>query len=301
MRISQSMSTKIIIVVFCLICLSMQTAVSDTITPAEWGTIINLSGRQRMLSQKMSKEILLISLNYNKAENLSALEKTADLFDKTLKGLRDGAPELSLPPTTSRRILRQIDRKIAPVWRAFFRQVQEIINAKTVSPDQLNAVIKNNIPLLSEMNKCVKLYEKEASKSGVEMDLKLAVTINLAGKQRMLTQKMSKEFFIIANTPNSQANQLSLQETYTLFDRTLKGLLDGDTMLELPGTKDQAIRDQLSKVQSLWQDFKPLMEYGAKTKGAVSAEKIGDVAQKNLPLLAEMNKAVKMYEIQGSK
>ena len=230
-----------------------------------------------MLSQKMTKEILLISLDYNQSENLSALEGTANLFDKTLKGLRDGDPELSLPATTSRRILRQIDKKIIPIWSAFFLHVQNISKAKTVSQDQLAAVIENNLPLLSEMNKCVKLYEMEASKSGVQMDPKLAITINLAGKQRMLSQKMSKEFLLIAKKWNPEANRLSLQETYTLFDRTLKGLMDGDETLELPGTDGQTIRSQLSKVQSLWQDFKTLMEYAAKTTDAISTEKLGDV------------------------
>jgi hypothetical protein len=301
MRISKRILTKISMIAFCLICASMQAAASEAITPAQWGTILNLSGRQRMLSQKMTKEILLISLNYNKAENLSALEKTATLFDKTLKGLRDGSSELALPPTSSRRILRQIDKKIVPIWDVFFRQVQEIVKAKTVFPDQLSTVIENNVPLLSEMNKCVKLYEKEASKSGVEMDPKLAVTINLAGKQRMLTQKMSKEFLLIAKNVQPEANRLSLQETYTLFDRTLKGLMDGDKLLELPGTKDPAVRSQLGKVESLWQGVKPLMEDGVKTEGSVSAEKIREVAQKNLPLLSEMNKAVKMYETQASQ
>ena len=81
-----------------LICSGIPAAASDPITPAEWGAVINLSGRQRMLSQKMSKEILLISLDYQAAENLSNLEATASLFDRTLKGLRDGDPELSLPP-----------------------------------------------------------------------------------------------------------------------------------------------------------------------------------------------------------
>lgn len=300
MRISKSILTKITMIAFCLICSAMQAAGTEVVTSAQWGTIINLSGRQRMLSQKMTKEILLISLDNNKAENLSALEKTATLFDTTLAGLRDGSDELGLPPTSSRRIRRQIDQKIVPIWEMFFHQVQGILTAKAVSPDQLSAVVENNIPLLSEMNKCVKLYEKEASKSGVEMDPKLAVTINLAGKQRMLTQKMSKEFLLIAKNIRPEANRLNLLETYHLFDRTLKGLMDGDKTLELPGTKAPAIRAQLGKVQSLWQGFAPLMEYGAKTQGAFSAEKIGEVAQKNLPLLAEMNKAVKMYEKQAS-
>jgi len=301
MRIPKGILTKITMIAFCLICSTMQAAAEKTITPAQWGTILNFSGRQRMLSQKMTKEILLISLDYNKAENLSALEKTATLFDNTLDGLRDGSAELGLPPTSSRRILRQIDMKIVPVWNVFFRQVQGILTANAVSPEQLSVVIENNIPLLAEMNKCVKLYEKEASKSGVEMDPKLAVTINLAGKQRMLTQKMSKEFFLIAKNVQTEANRLNLQETYNLFDRTLKGLMDGDELLELPGTKAPEIRAQLGKVQSLWDGFAPLMTYAAKTKGAVSAEKIGEVAQKNLPLLSEMNKAVKMYENQAAK
>lgn len=301
MTISQSILRKIFMVAFCLICSSSLVAASDTITSAEWGTIINLAGRQRMLSQKMTKEILLISLDYNKAENLSALEETANLFDKTLKGLRNGDSQLSLPPTTSRRILRQIDQKILPVWNVFYPRVQEILKAKTVSPDQLAAVIENNLPLLGEMNKCVKLYESEASKSGVAIDPKLAVTINLAGKQRMLSQKMSKEFLLIAKKSNPEANRLNLQETYALFDRTLKGLMDGDATLELPGTTDQAIRAQLGKVQSLWQEFKSLMEYGAQTNQDIPADKIAEVAQKNLPLLSEMNKAVKMYETQAAK
>ncbi|WP_324292540.1 type IV pili methyl-accepting chemotaxis transducer N-terminal domain-containing protein [uncultured Desulfobacter sp.] len=100
---------------------------------------------------------------------------------------------------------------------------------------------------------------------------------------------------------NKAENLSALEKTAYLFDKTLKGLRDGDEILELPGTKDQAIREQLGKVQSLWQDFKPLMEYGAKIKGSVSIEKIEGVAQKNLPLLAEMNKAVKMYEAQAAK
>ena len=151
------------------------------------------------------------------------------------------------------------------------------------------------------MNKCVKLYENEASKSGVEMDPKLAVTINLAGKQRMLSQKMSKEFLIIAKQFDPETNRLYLQETYTLFDRTLQGLMDGDATLELPGTKDEAIRAQLAKVQALWTDFKQLMEYGSKTQDTIPEDKIAEVAQKNLPLLSEMNKAVTMYETKASE
>lgn len=268
---------------------------------AEYGVVLNLSGKQRMLSQKMSKEVMLINLDYKKDINLENLKKTASLFDKTLKGLRDGDESLGLPPTTSRRILRQIDDKITPLWKSFYSNIQSILDAGSVSSDQLAAVAQNNLPLLKEMNKCVKLYEKDASKAGMKSDPGLAVTINLAGKQRMLTQKMSKEFLLIASAYNTEENRLNLQETSGLFERTLKGLLDGDTTLDLPGTKEESIRTQLQKVEGLWTGFRPSVEFAITEKGVIPEDKIGSLAEQNLPLLKEMNKAVGMYEAQASK
>ncbi len=58
--------------------------------------IVNLAGKQRMLTQKMTKEALAVSRGLEKEENL---KKTADLFDRTLKGLISGDAELNLPPT----------------------------------------------------------------------------------------------------------------------------------------------------------------------------------------------------------
>lgn len=269
-------------------------------TASEYGIVLNLSGKQRMLSQKMSKEVVLINLNYEKEENLAHLKATADLFDKTLKGLRNGDESLHLPSTLSRRILRQLDGKIQPLWDPFYKNIQEIIESGNVSSEQLDIVAKNNIPLLREMNKCVKLYEKDASKSGLKSDPSLAVVINLAGKQRMLSQKMSKEFLLVAVGYSVDENRLNLQETYGLFERTLKGLLDGDPTLDLPGTKDEMIRAQLKKIQGIWVKFKTHVEFAAKEQTTIPTRKIAALAEENIPLLKEMNKAVGMYEAKAS-
>ncbi len=128
------------------------------------------------------------------------------------------------------------------------------------------------------------------------------VVLNLSGKQRMLSQKMSKEFLLIAYGHQAEDNKLSLLETYTLFERTLKGLLDGDDTLGLPATKPQHIRDQLGVVNGLWTDFKPVVEYGADYKTtSIPTGKIATLAATNLPLLKNMNKAVGMYEKEAAK
>ena len=270
-------------------------------TAAEYGVVLNLSGKQRMLSQKMSKEVMLIALGADAAANLNNLKATAALFDKTLKGLRDGDKDLRLPPTTSKRIRKQLD-KIEEIWTKFNASVQGIIASGSVSQTQLAAIAAENLPLLKEMNKCVKLYEKDASKAGLKADPGLAVTINLSGKQRMLTQKMSKEFLLIAKGHEVDGNKLNLLETYSLFERTLKGLLDGDATLDLPGTKNPAIRKQLEAVQGLWTAFKPIVAHGADPKTtSIPMEKVMALAASNLPLLKEMNKAVGMYEQEAAK
>lgn len=270
-------------------------------TSAEYGVVLNLSGKQRMLSQKMSKEILLVALDVDKAANLDNLEKTSSLFDKTLKGLRSGSAELRLPPTTSDRILRQLDT-IDGIWAEFYPVVQEVIKSKAAAKEQVASVAEKNLPLLKEMNKAVGLYEKDAQQGGLKADPGLAASLNLSGKQRMLSQKMSKEFLLVAYGHQREDNKLALLETYTLFERTLKGLLDGDETLGLPGTKAPEIRDQLGVVNGLWAKFKPIVEFGADPKTAdVPRDKVEALAQANLPLLKEMNKAVEMYEKEAAK
>ena len=270
-------------------------------TSAEYGVVLNLSGKQRMLTQKMSKEIMLVALNVEAQSNLDNLAKTSDLFDKTLKGLRNGSEELRIPPTNSRRILHQLDR-VDAIWAEFSPAVEEILTSKTVSQEQIALIAAKNLPLLKAMNKTVRLYEKDARKGGLKGNPGLAATINLAGKQRMLTQKMSKEFLLVAYGQDVETNKLNLLDTYSLFERTLKGLRDGDETLGLPGTRTPAIRDQLGVVSKLWSEFKPIVAYGADYKTtSIPRDKIEALAKTNLPLLAEMNKAVGMYEKEAAQ
>lgn len=292
--------SSFIVATFLLFSISV-TSYAAGPTSAEYGVVLNLSGKQRMLTQKMSKETLLIALNIDKTNNIKNLTATSSLFDKTLKGLRDGSSELGLPPTSSKRITRQLG-KVEKIWNDFYPVIKDIINNKSVTKDQVDVIAKNNLPLLKNMNKAVGLYEKDAKKGGLKASPGLAATINLSGKQRMLTQKMSKEFLLVAYGYDVENSKLNLLETSTLFERTLKGLKDGDDTLGLPGTKPQSIRDQLDVVSKLWVNFKPTIEMGINLKNStIPNEKIKQLADTNLPLLKNMNKAVKMYEKEAAK
>ncbi len=80
------------------------------------------------------------------------------------------------------------------------------------------------------------LIDQMVKRKMASLGKQLGVVIDLSGRQRMLTQKMSKEFLLITAGISVQENQVNLAKTVALFDRTLKGLLDGDAAQRLPGT-----------------------------------------------------------------
>ena len=265
-----------------LVCL---LGLSFGVQAADMGRVINLAGKQRMLTQKMSKEALLVAKGIDADANKANLKGTVALFDKTLKGLMDGDADLGLPETKDPAIRAQLG-KVQQLWNGLKPAMESAIAGDT-GASVLNTIAAKNLPLLKEMNKAVKMYEKAA---GSTLAPEMAKTINLAGKQRMLTQKMTKELLLIANGIDADANKANLKGTVALFDKTLKGLVNGDADLGLPKTEDKAILAQLGKVQKLWDAYKPIVASADTSDAALKK-----AAELNLPLLKEMNKAVGMY------
>ncbi len=125
------------------------------------------------------------------------------------------------------------------------------------------------------------------------------VVINLAGRQRMLTQKMSKEAFDALEKKNNYKN---LKKTADLFQSTLSGLILGDRKLNLPPVENEKIKTQLLKVKNLWSPFSKAIYTLANTTNEHEVKEAKKyIAANNLTLLKEMNKAVKMLEVENSK
>ncbi len=121
--------------------------------------VINLAGRQRMLTQKMTKEMLFTIAGQNQLE---ALAKTKGLFDKTLTGLIDGSAEQNLPPVSSPVIESQL-LLVQGLWGTFSVDLDKAL--KTKDPAVLHELTKESVVILKEMNKAVQLFDKESQKN----------------------------------------------------------------------------------------------------------------------------------------
>jgi hypothetical protein len=241
---------KITLIIVLIFCLSVTTQAKTQTIEHQQGVVINLAGKQRMLTQKMSKEALLIAKGIDVEKNKKNLKKTIELFDKTLKGLYNGDRELNLPKTKDREILRQLDL-VSILWRDFKKDVDMVAQGR-VEKSILESIDKKNIPLLNNMNIVVQMYEDSSNSN---LDPQIAKTINLAGRQRMLTQKMTKELLLIANSLKSDENERSLKSTGELFKDTLIDLMTNNK----EAMSDPQISKKLSNVKNLWEEYQNII------------------------------------------
>jgi|Wag4MinimDraft_16_1082657.scaffolds.fasta_scaffold00463_2 diguanylate cyclase (GGDEF)-like protein len=125
--------------------------------------VINIAGRQRMLTQKMTKEILLISNGDFSPEKLL---NTINEFQNNLEDLKYGNADRNITPTENKKIMNQ-QQKVTKLWKEFKTKIQIIIDDPASIQEKEKALeyIKyNNINFLKEVDKAVDLYEKTSIK-----------------------------------------------------------------------------------------------------------------------------------------
>lgn len=122
-----------------------------------------------------------------------------------------------------------------------------------------------------------------------------ATIINMAGKQRMLTQKMAKNIFYIHNT--SQYDFRELDAAYELFSKHLYMLSNGDYKNGLYVVEDESINNQLIKVKKMWQGFsaKIISFKHNKLTNQDNSSLVRAIYDSNGDLLYEIDKLVGMY------
>lgn len=132
--------------------------------------LINISGKQRMLSQKLAKEILILNsstINSNQEEAISNIRKTLELWKSTHLALEKGNDSLHFPSEKSP-VLLTLYQDIKPNFINIDKATRNYLNnsAKNRNAKENQAEVKtilDNVALfLNKMNVIVGQYEHEA-------------------------------------------------------------------------------------------------------------------------------------------
>jgi methyl-accepting chemotaxis protein len=136
------------------------------------GLVINLAGRQRMLSQKMAKEALTFHLAVQEGKDGEPMkrqaENTALIFETTLRALADsGKAPITLDPAgesraipgASEAVRGQLDL-VQEAWKGYKADLFLILEGGVIK-DDFTAL---SVDVLKKMNKAVVMMQKESEK-----------------------------------------------------------------------------------------------------------------------------------------
>ncbi|QFT59625.1 hypothetical protein FIU94_12395 [Sulfitobacter sp. THAF37] len=273
-------------------CLAPTVGAADTaaVQAANAQTRINLAGRQRMLTQRMTKAVCLALPGKADAQWREQALAAAVTFEETLHGLRAGSPEAGLAPAQTAQ------------ERAALETVQEVSAAFTASVKQLASrdlhsvamqiVIARNLTVLTRMNEAVGVIEANAGRG--DSDPVVAATINQAGRQRMLSQRMAKNLCLLAVDLDRERSLKDLSQSAALFSDTLDGLLHGNAAGNLLAPPTPGIAAKLGQVSDMWRSLHPVIAQ-VQAQGTIGEAELLDAVAQLDRILVEMNAAVTLW------
>jgi len=238
--------------------------------------IINIAGKQRMLTQKMSKEIFYIKSK--QSTDFRVLNSAIDLFENNLKDLLYGNNAKGIYPPQNNKIKLKLE-EVHKLWKPFKKQIgniEEKINL--VKPDLESLVIRVNT-LLKESDNVVKVMVKY-NMSGVFIDL--------SGRQRMLSQRMGffLERYLRTNHTEDYMNFLKAKQ---LYDKTIKMFINDKNIQSI-----SEVNDAVNRTNKYWEAHKEYMTHMIKIENEIK-NSVEYIYEKNVKLLDTMDAAVWLY------
>lgn len=255
---------------------------------------VNIAGRQRMLSQRMAKASCLMSRDISFAATYDQLTQAYSLFRRSDTALRVGDAEFGL----SAEELPEVQSALGAIdkpWATYNSHLRDAVDSGLVEQAELESLDAESRDVLKYMNIAVFKIARSYASVVPQLPLGLTITIDVAGRQRMLTQKAVKEacMMTVSTDPSLHADRLS--ETIELFDLSLKALRDGYEDVGVIPAPTREIDRKLSEVEGLWQPVKAVLNRAAEGE-VLSDRDLGRVARMSEPLLQTMNEAVGLYE-----
>lgn len=227
---------------------------------------INQAGLQRMLSQRMAKNYILISQDINVDTSVVELDESAAIFEENLFNL-----SRSVQTTKSKEALNKLKKN----WYSFREVV--LSDVKSVNTTK---IVDNSTSLLKSAHALVLTLEQTSTKNTDKL-------INIAGRQRMLSQRLAMLYF----ASNSGANEQKFRQE---MNKTSLEFTDALALLERSKENTPAINNALSDVSSQWGFYKK--KFNGMSSAQFSPRTIKVISES---ILIDMNSITKLYETES--
>jgi nitrate/nitrite-specific signal transduction histidine kinase len=167
------------------------------------GDAVNKAGQQRMITQRILKDYALIGMNNIYGDPKKDLPEMIKLFDTNLEDLKGFI--------TDKPSLEGLN-EVSSLWEPIKKTLQE-----TPSKDKAAKLQEDLEALLSAANKSTGMISKSSGQASSDI-------VNMAGKQRMLSQRMASLYMLKVwdiNDPKFEDKLTKAMEEFSKAQETL--------------------------------------------------------------------------------
>jgi nitrate/nitrite-specific signal transduction histidine kinase len=226
---------------------------------------INKAGRQRMLSQRMGKAYIAIVENVEAPLAQQVLDRSMALFDRQLTELKAYASNADLKQTYS-------------ALEAAWSQFKTVLIGTAPSKAGVPAVLAHAGKVLALAHQGTQQYEALLSKP-------VAKLVNVAGRQRMLSQRMAKFYLALAIQVEPAVARAEIAKARTEFTAALE-------LLRNAPEATAKIKDELQLGEAQWLLFDAALQ---KAPAPGASKPLSDVFVTSENLLVVMDRITGLY------
>jgi nitrate/nitrite-specific signal transduction histidine kinase len=164
---------------------------------------VNIAGKQRMYTQRMLKDYAMVGMGNTFGDPATDLKQTMEAFSDHLASLKGYAKT----EETKKSLV-----VVETLWKPLKKELEE-----TPSPQKAEKLQEDLEKLLKASDEATKLFAKESGKASGEI-------VNMAGRQRMLSQRMASLYMLKVWGVKDPKFKTKLDDTLALFKDSLEKL-----------------------------------------------------------------------------
>ncbi|MEM8537315.1 MAG: type IV pili methyl-accepting chemotaxis transducer N-terminal domain-containing protein [Pseudomonadota bacterium] len=254
---------------------------------------INLSGKLRMLSQRITAAGCYVQAGVAPDRTKSMLESASAEFQSIANALEFGDPALGITAAEDKRRPLAALERLNDLFGPFSALAQQI-NTGSGTPADVAELAAQSAPVL-EMAQALVTRVSTAYANPGELLLMDAMAIDIAGRQRMLAQRVSKNVCLLSTGLGTEDTADELRAAAEVFRNSLIALRDGMASSGIRTPPTAEIAEGLETVLADWDLIAPKVET-VLAGNAVSVAELAIVFDTANRLTGKMNTLVGLYE-----